>query len=289
MVERNIKKLVRGQFEVNGAGVKMLKVLSQNTAEAFDPFLMLDSFDSTDTKEYIAGFPFHPHRGIETMTYIIHGEVSCKDSAGNVNTLRSGQGQWVTAGSGVLHQEMPAAAEKLTGLQLWLNMPSMKKMVAPQTLAMNESNIGQVETVQGVVRVLAGQFQDIKGLETQNVQADIYDVTLHKGQSLRLPTKAGNTVGVYLIQGDAILGHQLIDQKTAVLFDDGDVLTVSATANQELRFLFFSAKPLQESVAWGGTVVMNTQEEVHEAFEELSNGNFIKHKDNYTLNQIAGH
>ena len=274
---REIVKTVRGQRAVDGAGVSLVRVLGHHDVYDFDPFLMLDSFDSTDPSDYLAGFPTHPHRGIETITYLLSGKIEHEDSLGNKGVIRAGESQWMTAGSGILHQEMPKPAERMLGFQLWLNLPKSEKMAEPAYLSITKEMIPVVRQGSAEIRVLSGKFQDAVGVTPRHIPATILDIHATYGEELTLPTKTDETVFVFLIEGDGMINGHLIEAKTAVLFGGGDAIRVSPTPEKCLRFIFFSAKPLREPVAWGGPIVMNTREELELAFDELNRGTFIKH------------
>lgn len=276
MANRRIVKTIRGQRTTDGAGVHLVRVLGGRDVEDFDPFLMLDSFDSTNPADYIKGFPMHPHRGIETITYLIQGEIDHEDSLGNKGTIRGGQSQWMTAGSGILHQEMPQAAKRMLGLQIWLNLPQSEKMTDPTYFDITETDIKPVQTEDGVVRVISGEYAGVKGVKPHHVQATLYDVTVNPGRTMLLPTKPDENVFVFLIEGDAVIDGSEIPEKTAVLFGEGETVAVSAPTGREARVIFFSGKKLREPIAWGGPIVMNTRAELEKAFEELENGTFIK-------------
>ena len=276
MNHREIVKTVRGQRAVDGAGVSLVRVLGNRDVYDFDPFLMLDSFDSTNPADYIAGFPWHPHRGIETITYLISGKIEHMDSLGNKGTIESGESQWMTAGSGILHQEMPQAAERMLGFQLWLNLPRSEKMCVPAYLGITQDMIPIVETGHAAVRVLSGSYDGVNGVLPCHIPAGILDITLPKGERLTLPTKPEETVFAFTILGEAVIDAQLIREKTAVLFGLGESIQLEATPDQDLRVILFSGKALHEPIAWGGPIVMNTREELDFAFEELRNGTFIK-------------
>ena len=278
MKQREIVKTVRGQRAVDGAGVSLVRVIGNRDVYDFDPFLMLDSFDSTDPNDYTAGFPWHPHRGIETVTYLISGKIEHMDSLGNSGTIHSGESQWMTAGSGILHQEMPKASERMLGFQLWLNLPKKDKMTEPAYLGITQEMIPIVEVGRAQVRVLSGGFGGVSGVLPRHIPASILDVTLPKGEQITLSTKPEETVFAFLITGDAVINAHLLSEKTAVLFGAGDSVMVEATPDCELRFILFSGKALHEPVAWGGPIVMNTRDELDLAFEELNNGTFIKQK-----------
>ncbi len=278
MSHREILKTVRGQRAVDGAGVSLVRVIGNRDVYDFDPFLMLDSFDSTDPADYTAGFPWHPHRGIETITYLISGRIEHMDSLGNKGTIESGESQWMTAGSGILHQEMPIASDRMLGFQLWLNLPKKEKMTEPGYLGITQDIIPTVQLDRATVRVLSGEFAGAKGVMPHHIQAGILDVSLPKGERVKLPTKPEETVFAFLISGDAVINAHLLNGKTAVLFGAGESVVVDATPDQDLRFILFSGKAIHESVAWGGPIVMNTREELDLAFEELRSGTFIKSK-----------
>ena len=278
MKHREIVKTVRGFRAVDGAGVSLVRVLGNRDVYDFDPFLMLDSFDSTDSADYIAGFPWHPHRGIETVTYLIHGKIEHMDSLGTKGMIESGESQWMSAGSGILHQEMPMASERMLGFQLWLNMAQADKMSEPAYLSITQDMIPVIEADHAKVRVLSGGYGGVNGVLPRHIQAGILDVSLPKGERITLPTKPEETVFAFLILGDAVVDAHLLTEKTAVLFGAGDSVSIEATPDRDLRFILFSGKALHEPVAWGGPIVMNTREELDLAFAELRNGTFIKRK-----------
>lgn len=276
MVLREVKRTARGVHTSDGAGVRLVRVLSRNTLEDFDPFLLLDSFDSYTVSDYILGFPWHPHRGIETVTYLIEGEVLHQDSLGNMGRIGSGQGQWMTAGSGIMHQEMPQASQRMLGLQVWLNMPKSKKMSTPRYLDITEKHIGKIRGDGSDIHVIAGELNETRGVSPHHIQATILDVTLDAGKSITIPTNAEENVFIFSILGELKVNAQDYPEKSAILFGEGDAIEVSATKNEQSRFIFFSGKPLHEEVAWGGPIVMNTNEELRQAFSDLKNGNFIR-------------
>lgn len=276
MANREIIKTVRGEWAIDGAGVRLVRVLGSRDVDDFDPFLMLDSFDSTDPADYVAGFPTHPHRGMETITYLIHGRIEHMDSLGNEGVIRGGQSQWMTAGSGILHQEMPQASKRMLGLQIWLNLPREEKMTGPRYFDIAETDIRPVRVEEGIVRVISGEYSGICGMKPRHVQATLYDVSVKPGNTMTLPTKPEENVFIFLIEGDAIVRGREVPEKTAVLFGEGDAISVTALPDGESRFLFFSGPRLKEPIAWGGPIVMNTREELERAFDELEMGTFIK-------------
>lgn len=278
MEQCRIIKEIKGQKAVDGAGVRLVRVLGSNDVKEFDPFLMLDSFDSEDPSDYTAGFPMHPHRGIETITYLISGEIEHEDSLGNKGLICSGEAQWMTAGSGILHQEMPQKSERMLGFQLWLNLPREKKMVEPEYLNITKDQIALKHMDGAEVQVLSGNFEEAVGVTPRYLPITIYDISLSKNRKIEIPVKPEETAFLFLIEGDAMIEEKRILNKTAVLFDHGDRITVIAPQDSDSRFIFFSGKPLQEPISWGGPIVMNTHEELMTAFEELQKGIFIKHK-----------
>lgn len=279
MAERSVSKMVRGQKAIDGAGVHLVRVLGHDTVEDYDPFLMLDSFDSTNPDDYTKGFPFHPHRGIETITYLIEGEIEHRDSLGNKGVIRGGQSQWMTAGSGIMHQEMPQASPRMLGMQLWLNLPKEEKMAEPRYFDITQEMIGEKQVEGGVVRVVSGAYEGVEGARPHHIAATIYDVTAEAGKSVTLPVKAGDNVFVFLIEGDAVIGGDTVPEKTAVLFGrEGDSVTVGGTPSAPARFIYCAGRPLAEPISWGGPIVMNTRAELQQAFDELREDSFIKHK-----------
>lgn len=276
MKKREIVKIIRGMRAVDGAGVRLVRVLGHRDVIDFDPFLMLDSFDSTDPSDYIAGFPMHPHRGIETITYLLSGKIEHEDSLGNKGTINAGESQWMTAGSGILHQEMPKPSDRMLGFQLWLNLPRDEKMTEPTYMSITQDAIVQTTAGSAVIKVLSGRYGEVKGVTPHHIPASIFDIQLSKGGEVELPTPPEETVFVFLIEGGAVVDGREIAEKSAVLFDHGDSITISAQPERDLRFIFFSGKALHEPIAWGGPIVMNTNEELEFAFDELRRGTFIK-------------
>lgn len=274
---RRIEKTITGQQTVDGAGVRLVRVLGRETAEAFDPFLMLDSFDSRNPQDYIKGFPMHPHRGIETITYLIAGEMDHEDSLGNTGTIHAGESQWMTAGRGILHQEMPRTSEHMLGVQLWLNLPAHNKMTPPAYNGITAGDIPIISVPDGTVRLIAGAYGNCAGVTPKYIQAGILDVALEPGGDITLPTRMEDTAFLFTITGSAIMGGgELVAKKTAVLFGPGDKVQVAAPKDNMCRFIFCTGQPLHEPIAWGGPIVMNSPEELRQAFAALGNGTFIQ-------------
>jgi redox-sensitive bicupin YhaK (pirin superfamily) len=267
---------------MEGAGVRLKRVFGFQEVKGLDPFLLLDDFGSDDPDDYIAGFPWHPHRGIETVTYMLSGEVEHGDSLGNKGTIKSGDMQWMTAGSGIIHQEMPKRFKgTMRGFQLWVNLPARSKMMDPRYRDVTRDRIVEVSPSGGVkLRIIAGEVDGVRG-PVQDVVAnpEYLDITLEPGAAFERETPAGHTVFAYVIGGQGSFGdnsRKFFADGQLALFSDGD--RISARASPEgIRFLLVSGKPLNEPVAWRGPIVMNTDEELQAAFEEYANGTFIKH------------
>lgn len=276
MKTRTIARVVRGKPAVDGAGVKLTRVLGGETIEDFDPFLMLDSFDSSNPADYLRGFPTHPHRGIETITYLVDGELAHEDSLGNKGLIIPGASQWMTAGSGILHQEMPQEAERMLGLQLWLNLPAAEKMTEPKYFDIRPEDVGVAENSCATVRVISGSYEGVNGAKPHHIQATLLDVSLKEGQSIEIPVKEDETVFIFSLLGDTMMTGEIFQEKTALLLKDGNQVEVSALPGETARFILASAPALHEPIAWGGPIVMNTREELQLAFDELRAGTFIK-------------
>ncbi len=276
MKMREITRTTQGRKTKDGAGVHLIRVLGDPDVKDADPFLMLDAFDSVNPADYVAGFPMHPHRGIETITYLVEGIIEHADSLGNRGVIRSGDAQWMTAGRGILHEEMPKASPKMFGLQIWLNLPAKDKMTAPAYFDITKDMIKTVSIPQGEVLVLSGEFGGTKGVEPRNIRATILDVTLRPDQELSIPSAPGENLFVYIMDGEAVFGSQspqLIPKRTAAFFTEGDALAVRSGA-AETRFMVFCGPPLREPIAWMGPIVMNTQRELDEAFAQLRDETF---------------
>lgn len=276
---RTTKKSVTGSTQYDGAGVKLVRVLGNATVEDFDPFLMLDAFDSTDPADYIKGFPWHPHRGIETVTYLIRGDIEHGDSIGNTGRILDGCCQWMTAGSGIMHQEMPQPADRMLGVQLWLNLPASDKMTKPQYRDITADQIPKISEGGSLVGVISGTYKDTSGpVQGDYVKMLFLDVNLQPDTEWRLETQPDDTLFIYIVDGEGSFDEaqqNIFTNKRAVLFHSGDTFRAKAS-HKGIRFLLFSAKALKEPVAWGGPIVMNTKQELDQAFREIKSGTFIK-------------
>ena len=299
---RRIRKTFRGKPTLEGAGVHLKRVFGFGEVPLFDPFLLLDDFRSDDPERYLKGFPWHPHRGIETITYVLAGEVEHGDSLHNHGVIGSGDVQWMTAGSGIIHQEMPKGDEngRMYGFQLWANLPSGEKMMDPRYRDVKSTQIPKVDLPGGtVVNVIAGEVSGIRGpVHDVVIDPEYIDVTVPAKSEFTHTVRKGHRVFAYVIEGRGCFcgkkdpsPHEaegdgnfdsrrdpFVEDTAVVLFEDGDddEITVSAGVNG-VRFLLVSGRPLNEPVAWRGPIVMNTREELRTAFEEYSNGTFIKY------------
>lgn len=273
---KKIKRVVTGTHTQDGAGVKLVRVLSLNTVKDFDPFLMLDAFDSHNPADYIKGFPWHPHRGIETVTYLIEGEIEHADSMRNKGTINDGCCQWMTAGSGIIHQEMPQPSPSMLGLQLWVNLPAKDKMTAPAYRDIRANDIPSAQEEGATVKVISGAYKNIKAkMQGDYVKTLYLDINLKPNAKWQMPVNPHDNVFIYIFSGSLSVEGSVAEAKSAVLLGEGDSVAFSAGA-QGARFVLVGGKPLKEPVAWGGPIVMNTEEELNTAFEELDNGKFIK-------------
>lgn len=270
-MKASILERVKGQNTSDGAGVKLVRVLSRNTVESYDPFLMLDSFDSTNYDDYKAGFPMHPHRGIETITYLSEGHVTHRDSLGNEKTIGPKSIQWMTAGSGILHSEFFDEEDRLLGLQLWLNLRQKDKMCPPSYNEVLPEDISVVNRDGASIRVYSGSLEDATSDQAKYNPLDFYAIDLNG--SVTIIPKEGYTVNLFTLIGDIKVNGESVEEKTSVRLSEGEVTLES---DGEAEVVWMASPALQEPVAWGGPIVMNTREELNHAFQELSNGTFLK-------------
>jgi redox-sensitive bicupin YhaK (pirin superfamily) len=296
---RPVKHVSQSKPTIEGAGVHLRRAFGFGNTTDFDPFLLFDDFRNDNPNEYLAGFPWHPHRGIETITYVLSGQVDHGDSLGNSGTLGSGDVQWMTAGSGILHQEMPRGDDRgrMHGFQLWANLPSSLKMTAPRYQDVAGRDIPEAVEDDGTkVRVVCGTFWGKKG-PVEGVAADprYLDIWVPPGKRRTLPVETTRHAFAYIFEGSGTFRDASepravrtdgvgplestrfdeVGNRSLVLFDRGDEVVVQA-GEQGIRFLLVSGKPLEEPVAWYGPIVMNTQQELRQAVAELNNGTFIK-------------
>ena len=302
---RKIRKVFKSKPTLEGAGVHLKRVFANAEVPLFDPFLLLDDFRNTQRSQYIKGFPWHPHRGIETITYVLRGDIEHGDSMGNKGIITSGDVQWMTAGNGIIHQEMPKGDERgvMEGFQLWANLPKSHKMIDPRYRDIKSYQVPEVVTSGGVkIKVICGEMAGKKGPVMDVVVDPTYlDVTVPTAGEFVHETSRGYTVFAYVIGGKGIFSDEknpfnydiqglnyfdvqrdiYVHDGAAVLFTDGDLVTIKAP-NEPLRFLLISGKPIGEPVAWWGPIVMNTDAELKTAFEEFEKGTFIKQQTGIT-------
>jgi hypothetical protein len=282
---RTIRTVIQSRPTIEGAGVHLKRVFGNNEAPQFDPFLLLDDFRSGNPDHYRAGFPWHPHRGIETITYVLKGDVEHGDSMGNKGVISSGDTQWMTAGSGIIHQEMPQGDEagRMEGFQLWANLPRSHKMMEPRYRDIKSVQIPEVVLENGTrIKVISGRAGEHEGPVTGIViDPEYLDVTVPAKAGFKHLTRRGHTVFAYVISGQGFFDettiHPPVSNGALCLFADGDHVAVT-TAEEPVRFLLISGKPIGEPIAWYGPIVMNSDEELQLAFDEYRNGTFIKHK-----------
>jgi len=297
---RPVKRLISAKPTLEGAGVRLRRAFGFGDTEPFDPFLLLDDFRNDRPEDYLKGFPWHPHRGIETITYVLAGDVDHGDSLGNAGTIGAGDVQWMTAGSGIIHQEMPRgdAEGRMHGFQLWANLPSSLKMTAPRYQDIRSADISEVTDDDGTkVRVICGEFWGKRGPVDGIAAEPMYlDVSVPPGKRRRLPVESSRHAFAYVFAGsgrfadaseprpiatDYVGGGDGASDESAgnrslVLFDSGDEVVVQA-GDEGIRFLLVSGRPIEEPVAWYGPIVMNTPEELQRAFDEFRAGTFLKH------------
>ena len=269
---------------MEGAGVRLHRAIGDGAPEEFDPFLLLDDFRSDHPRDYAKGFPWHPHRGMETITYILRGEVEHKDSLGHVDVIGPGDVQWMTSGSGILHQEMPRGdpAGAMYGFQLWANLPAAHKLMPPRYRGVRSNEIPEVTTADGArVKVIAGEVEGVVGPVRDVVTKPEYlDVSVPPGKTFTHAAPRSHTVFAYVIGGEGFFDPERessIRDRHLVAFGSGDSVSVRA-GEAPLRFLLVSGQPIREPIAWQGPIVMNTQEELQVAFDELEAGTFIKNE-----------
>ncbi|HEX8792287.1 MAG TPA: pirin family protein [Polyangiaceae bacterium] len=282
---RRVRRVHQSRATMEGAGVRLHRAIGfVEPPETYDPFLLLDDFRSDAPRDWQKGFPWHPHRGMETITYVLRGEVDHADSLGNSGTIGAGDVQWMTAGSGIVHQEMPRGDDEgaVYGFQLWSNLPAADKMMDPRYRGFTAAEIPEVRDPGGaVVKVIAGHVNGVTGAVRDVVSGPEYlDVNLPAGATFSHPTKRGHTVFAYVFEGAGHFDERsdtLVGDRHLVSFDDGDGVTVRAGPSG-VRFLLVSGKPIGEPIAWQGPIVMSTQAELRTASEELQRGTFIKKK-----------
>ena len=285
---RAVERIVEPQSVLEGAGVRLKRTIASAALDYLDPFLLLDHFGSDNPEDYIRGFPMHPHRGIETVTYMLAGMVQHRDSIGNAGVIGAGDVQWMTAGGGIMHEEMPqpggggpASSNRLAGFQLWVNLPTRHKMTRPRYQEIAAARIPEIERGGIRIKVIAGQVDGIRGPVTEIVADPTYlDVSIPPQSAFVQPIARGHTAFAYPFEGQAAFGitstgeGEIICAPALVVFGDGDAVEVR-TGSQAVRFLLVSGLPLGEPIARWGPFVMNTREEIEQALRDLRNGTFV--------------
>ena len=278
MSDIEVKKIIDPILASDGAGVKLKRSIGVEP-DYFDPFLMLDEFGSDNKDDYIGGFPPHPHRGIETVTYMLQGEFEHEDSTGSKGRMKSGDVQWMKTGSGIIHSEMPAMSEgRLHGFQLWINMPAKLKMSKPDYIYIDSNKMSIHKDDDKTVKVIAGKFNKVEGpVKGHNVEPIYFDVELNKNKIFNFKLPSTHNSFIYLINGEIKVGenkHDKVKDSTLILLSKGENLCVNAKSNT--KFLVISGKPINEEIARGGPFVMNTKAEILQAVQDYHNGTFVK-------------
>ncbi len=280
MTQIEIKKIIKAIKASDGAGVKLKRSIGTPEADYIDPFLMLDEFGSENKDDYVAGFPPHPHRGIETVTYMLNGEFEHQDSTGAKGIMASGDVQWMKTGRGIIHSEMPAMKEgKLLGFQLWINMPAKLKKNKPEYLYIKGNELGVHSDKEKIVKVIAGKFKRAEGPEkNHNVEPIYFHVNLNEGKEFEYEVPPGHNSFIYILKGELKIGeksHDKTEDSNLILLTRGNLLKAKAVKKTE--FLFIAGKPIGEPIARGGPFVMNTKAEILEAIQDYNNGTFAKY------------
>lgn len=279
MTQRSVKQVIAGKASSDGAGVRLTRTLGASASSRHDPFLLLDEFGSSDANDYIAGFPDHPHRGFETVTYMLDGKMLHEDHMGNKGHMAPGAVQWMTAGRGIIHSEMPQQeAGRMRGFQLWINLPARDKMCDPayQEFTAQEIPVVSLEG-RGWVKVIAGGLTvdgqpvqgPVKGIATDPVYLDI---ALDNGQTLELPLPATHNALIYVYEGKVLLDGREVSSRQAAILSDGEQVTVQASGSEQARMLLIAARPIGEPVVQYGPFVMNTTNEIRQAIQDFQSG-----------------
>ncbi len=278
MKKIEVEKIIKPILSSDGAGVKLKRSIGVEP-NYYDPFLMLDEFGSEDKDDYIGGFPPHPHRGIETVTYMLHGEFEHKDSTGGKGRMKAGDVQWMKTGSGIIHSEMPAmSGGKLQGFQLWINMPAKLKMSKPEYIYIDSKEMQTHKDLDKTVKTIAGKFEKVEGpIKGHNVEPIYFDIELKIDKEFIFDLPNTHNSLIYLVNGEIIIGdkkHDKVSNSNLILLSRGENLKVKSISNS--KFLLISGKPINEQIARGGPFVMNTKSEILQAVNDYHNGTFVK-------------
>ena len=279
-MKRKVKTTVKGFRAIDGAGVSLVRVLGRDTVKEFDPILMLDSFDSINPKDYIAGFPMHPHRGIETISYVSSGKMKHRDSLDNEDTVSSGEVQWMNSGSGILHEEQIPEVDRLLGVQLWLNLPKDDKMSKPSYNSIKKEDIKEIDIDGGKIRLLAGDYNEFSGYKGEHLPLNYYDIHLDENAEITLNMDENESVMLFTLLGDVYVEGEFVEEKTAVKLTEGSSLSIK-NGDKKAQVLYISSKALNEPISWAGPIVMNSKEEIKKALDDLNKGTFIKEQLEY--------
>ena len=276
----SVKKIIEPMPATDGAGVKLKRAIGTPELDYLDPFLMLDEFGSDNAEDYIAGFPPHPHRGIETVTYMLKGEFEHQDSTGAKGNMKSGDVQWMKTGRGIIHSEMPAMSEgKLQGFQLWINMPAELKKNKPEYIYIDSKQMQTYKDIDKKITIIAGKFKDVEGpVSKHNVEPIYFDVELKEGKEFNFELSSTHNSFIYLVEGSIKIGdqaHASIQNSKLIILNKENNLKVLGLKNS--KFLLISGKPIGEPIVRGGPFVMNTQAEIKEAIQDFHNGTFAKY------------
>ena len=279
MKQVEVSKIIEPIQTFDGAGVKLKRSIGTPLINYLDPFLMLDEFGSENKDDYIGGFPPHPHRGIETVTYMLNGEFEHKDSTGAKGKMSSGDVQWMKTGGGIIHSEMPAMSEgKLHGFQLWVNMPAKLKMSKPKYIYINSKQMKVFKDSEKKLKIIAGKFNDVEGpVKGHNIEPIYFDVELEKDKIFNFNLSSTHNSFVYLIKGEIKIGdnhHDKVNSSNLIILTKGEKLKLKGITRS--KFLLISGKPIGESIARGGPFVMNTKAEILQAVEDYHSGNFVQ-------------
>jgi len=279
-LDRKVKRYFMGRPAQDGAGVKLYRTFGFREIPDYDPFLMMDFFDSTNPDDYTKGFPWHPHRGIETVTYLVSGEMEHQDSLGNKGVIRDGDCQWMKAGSGILHQEMPKASPRMLGVQIWLNLHAKDKMTEPKYGDITKDMIPVYEDEKEKVHIIAGNYNNLEGPMKggKEIEPTFFDVELEPNSEFVYELDHNFNSYAFLIEGEAnfdVENENIISYPNGVLYEEGNSIRIN-TRDKKARFLLLAGKKIEEPVSWGGPIVMNTKEELNQAFKELDEDTFIK-------------
>ncbi len=277
--ERKIRELITPQMVIEGAGVRLQRSISPQASNLFDPFLLFDHFAFNEPREgALQGFPMHPHRGIETVTYMLTGLVHHRDSLGNSGVIGAGDVQWMTAGRGILHEEMPRLSDEknIFGFQLWVNLPAAQKMTSPRYQEVKENQIPIVESAGMQVRIIAGTYAQVEGPVKEIAADPLYlDVSLQPGTTFTQAVPQGHTALAYVFSGSGLAADQSINSPQMIIFEDGDSVTFRSES-EAMRFVLIAGAPFEEPIVPYGPFVMNTREEILETLAELKDGTFIQ-------------